>query len=403
MDGNTSVQTLISQFELMAQANASSAAPRTWSVTRNTKTELPPQPKSDNLPVKEIINRFNTQRARTQSEPMQRMQKRNEPAVEPEEETPVAKLTATTTLGVYKSLTVNTSVSVDEDDSTPFNTYENESDAESTITTKYRCYISVPRSPSAYSTASTGSLDSLLSSLDMFLPELLQASGESSPEIIRSIKPTTYRSRRSSLPENLQSIRTSKLVPPTSYRRASLTGKPSSAATKQSSISAPKSRRSSPPNPPLVAPAPARPRRSSLSAATILPTAKSTRRFSDSARGAPPAESSPRARSRSKSSGVPRYLDYDSSPRFMATKAMNRERRRQLEERNRSLAANKIKNLSTNATRKPRTPEWQGRLDQVRSRLFDNKEDNQTGYQSHAAKTKGTASRRHSTSSHSRS
>ncbi|KAK1948306.1 hypothetical protein P3T76_000596 [Phytophthora citrophthora] len=376
MDGNTNVQTLISQFELMAQVNATSAAPRSWSVTRNSMTELPPQPKSDNSPVKEIINRINTQRARTQSEPIQRVQKREQPVKEPKQEEHETKITIPT-LKVYKSLSVNT--------------FEHDNDVESTASTttiRPRCYLTVPRSPSTYSTASTGSLDSLLSSLDMFLPDLLLASRESSPELCRSAKPTSHHSRRSSLPESLQSTRTTKLILPTSYRRASLTGK--------LSVPAPKSH----PNQPLLAPTPARTRRSS---STIPPTAKSTRRFSDSARDAPPVTSSPRARNRSKSTCIPRYMDYDSSPRFMATKARNVERRRQLEERNRSLAADKVKHLNTNVTRKPRTPEWQGRLDQVRSRLFDNKDDNQSGFQSHAVKPKGTAPRRRSTSSHSRS
>ncbi|KAG1703104.1 hypothetical protein DVH05_008016 [Phytophthora capsici] len=383
MDDNMNVQTLISQFELMAQANASSAAPRTWSVTRNSMVELPPQPKSDNSPVQRIINRINTHRARTQSEPMHRMHKREQPAKKSEEEeleTQVATLT-TPTPEVYKSLTVNT--------------FEIDSDVESTTSTstiKSRSYLAVPRSPSAYSTTSTGSLDSLLSSLDMFLPDLLLASRESSPELCRSAKPTSYNSRRSSLPESLQSTRSTKLIPPTSYRRASHTGKPSSAPTKQSLIPAPKSH----PNQPLLAPKPSRPRRSS----TVPPTTKSTRSFSDSA---PPVSLSPRTRSRSGSPYVPRYMDYDSSPRFIATKARNMERRRQLEERNRSLSADKVKHLSTNATRKSRTSEWQGRSDQPRSRLLNSTEDDQTGHQSHAAKSKTTAPRRRSTSSNCRS
>ncbi|RLN49447.1 hypothetical protein BBJ29_000083 [Phytophthora kernoviae] len=54
---------------------------------------------------------------------------------------------------------------------------------------------------------------------------------------------------------------------------------------------------------------------------------------------------------------------------------MNLERRRQLEERNRNLAADKAKQLNSRTTRRPQTPERQGRLDQVRSRLFDFQND----------------------------
>ncbi|KAG7393633.1 hypothetical protein PHYPSEUDO_007470 [Phytophthora pseudosyringae] len=334
MDGTSSVQTLIDQFELMAQANA---APRTWSATRYTKSALS---KPGNSPL----------RTRTQSEPVQMTQKTEEPDAEPAEEvqeTPVAKPTTTPTkLAVYKSLTVDTAQ------------YDDDNDA--TYTPKCTCYSTVPRSPSTYSTTSTGSLDSLLSSLDIFLPELLQATGEPSAEIV---KPANHRSRRSSLPENLQSTNTSKLIPPPSYRRASLTPKQSSTATAKASTKPRRSSLYAPKNALAVAPTPARPRRSSLSATMVPSTVK------QSARGAPRLVPSPRARRRSNSSSVSRYMDYDSSPRFAATKAMNLERRRQLEERNRSLAAAK-------SARRPCTPEWQSRLDRVRSRLFDANDDN---------------------------
>jgi hypothetical protein len=388
MDGiTTSVKTLIDQFELMATANAATtapAAPRSWSISRSEKTTLSAaQPKSDNSPMK------NTEEANEAAEPAE-----EQPS---EEEAQVAK---PTTPIKYKTLTVKTAESDDDDDTKTCNSCEDESDADSTTTTKSTCYSTVPASPSSYSTASTGSLDSLLSSLDMFLPELLQASGETSAEISKIAKRTVYRSRRSSLPESLQTTTTSKLVPPTSYRRASLTGQPSSLTTKKEvAPTAAKSRRSSlyaQKN--LTAATPARPRCSSLSATMVPPpSAKSTRRFSESARGAPPVVTSPRARSRSGSSSLPRYMDYDSSPRFAATKAKNMERRRQLEERNRNLAADKAK---PKTARKPRTPEWQGRLDQVRSRLFDAKDD----ASSHASKTKATTttSRRRSTSNHAR-
>ncbi|KAG3204442.1 hypothetical protein PC128_g1918 [Phytophthora cactorum] len=334
MDCTTSVQTLIDQFELMAQNSAKSAVPRTSSsVTRNTKVALP---KTDNSPVKEIINRFNTQHTHTQSELVQIAQKMEEPAGEPiegEQDIVVAMPATLTKVNVYKCLTVSTLQSNGEDGATILNSYEDESDAESTSTFKPTRYSAGPCSPSTYSTASTSSLDSLLSSLDMFLPELLQASSETSPKIAKIVKPTVYRSRRTSLLENLQSTKASKLVPPTAYRRSTLTRKPSSYPI-------------------------------------------------------------PVARHHSSSSPVSRYMDYDSSPRFAATKAMNVERRRRLEERNRNLAADKVMRSDS----RPRTPEWQGRLDQVRSQLFDGKENNQ----SYAAKAKGTASRRHSSSSYPR-
>ncbi|KAG6609556.1 uncharacterized protein IUM83_00437 [Phytophthora cinnamomi] len=401
-----SVQTLIDQFELMAQVNSASAAPRSWSVAGSKKTTaLPPQPKSDNSPVKEIIERFNTQRARTQSEPVRMLQKTEEtpetaePAEEKQPEEDAESKPATPTKpAVYQNLTVKTLQSDDEDDAKTLNSYEDESDADSTTTAKSTCYSIVPRSPSSFSTASTGSLDSLLSSLDMFLPEFLQASGETSSETSKIVKPTAYYPRRSSLPENLQLTTTSKLIPPTSYRRASLTGKSSSSATKDAGIPAvPKPRRSSvytAKNPIPAVSTPARPRRASLSATMApAPAIKSTRRFSESARGAQPVVTSPRARGRSISTSVPRYMDYDSSPRFAATKARNMERRRQLEERNRNLAADNGKHAFSKTPQRPRTPEWQGRLDQVRSRLFDFKEDNQS------RSAKATSTRRHSTSS----
>ncbi|EGZ28136.1 hypothetical protein PHYSODRAFT_293744 [Phytophthora sojae] len=402
---SSSVQTLIDQFELMAQANAEPAAPRSWSVAGSKRTALPPQPTSDNSPIKEIIYRLNTQRARARSDPVQIVCKPEEthevaePAEEqsPEEEaeskpeTPIKPV-------VYKSLTVKTLQSDDEDDAKTLNSYDGESDADSTATIKSTRYSIVPSSPSSFSTASTGSLDSLLSSLDMFLPEFLQASGETSSETSKIVKPAVYRSRRSSLPENPQSKTTSKLIPPTAYRRASLTGKSSSSTKETGILAAPKPRRSSlytAKNPVPVASTPARPRRASLSATMVPPAVKSARRFSESARGAQPVDTSPRARTRSNSTSVPRYMDYDSSPRFAATKARNLERRRQLEECNRNLAADKGKQTHTTSKtpRRPRTPEWQGRLDQVRSRLFDSKEDNKS------RAPKATSTRRHSTSS----
>ncbi|KAG3121055.1 hypothetical protein PI125_g624 [Phytophthora idaei] len=342
MDCTTSVQTLIDQFELMAQNSAKSAVPRTSSsVTRNTKVALP---KTDNSPVKEIINRLNTQHTHTQSELVQIAQEMEEPAGEPiegEQDIVVAMPATLTKVNVYKCLTVSTLQSNGEDGATILNSYEDESDAESTSTFKHTRYSAGPCSPSTYSTASTSSLDSLLSSLDMFLPELLESSSETSPKIAKIVKPTVYRSRRTSLPKNLQSTKASKLVPPTAYRRSTLTRKPSSTTTKESS-----------------------------------------------------SYPIPVARNHSSSSPVSRYMDYDSSPRFAATKAMNVERRRRLEERNRNLAADKVMRSDS----RPRTPEWQGRLDQVRSQLFDGKENNQ----SYAAKAKGTASRRLSTSSYPR-
>ncbi|GMF11659.1 unnamed protein product [Phytophthora lilii] len=290
MDGSSTVQTLIDQFELMAQANAAPTAPRTWSVTRCSKTALPPQPKSDNWPVKEIIERLNTQRGRTQSEPAQMTRKCEEsvevsvePALEEsleEEAMPAAKPVTPTKPAVYRNLTVKT-LRADDDDDKTINSYEDESDADSTTTTKSTCYSAIPPSPSSYSTASTGSLDSLLSSLDIFLPDLLQVSGEASSEVSKIVKPKVYHTRRSSLPDHLQSTATSKLIPPTSYRRASLTGRSASTAREQEA--APKSRRSSlytSKNQAQVPSTPARPRRSSLSATIVPPAVKSMRRFS---------------------------------------------------------------------------------------------------------------------------
>ncbi|KAE9045991.1 hypothetical protein PR003_g2728 [Phytophthora rubi] len=394
---SSSVQTLIDQFELMAQTNAAPAAPRSWPVAGAKKTALPPQPKSDNSPVKEIIDYLNTQRARTQSEPVQMLQKTettpevSEPAKEQPPEEEAESKPATPTKFALKNLTVKTLQFDDDDDTKTLNSYDDESDADSTMTTKSTCYSIVPRSPSSFSTASTGSLDSLLSSLDMFLPEFLQPPGETSSESM-IIKPTVYHSRRSSLPENLQPTPTSKLIPPTSYRRASLSGKSPSVTNETGIPTAPKPRRSPlymSRNPAPAASTPARPRRASLSATMAPPPTKSTRRFSESTGGAQPVV----ARGRSNSTSVPRYMDYDSSPRFAATKARNLEHRRQLEERSRNLAADKSNHAASKTPRRPRTPEWQGRLNQVRSRLFDSKEDNQS------RATKATTTRRHSTSS----
>ncbi|GMF15865.1 unnamed protein product [Phytophthora fragariaefolia] len=400
MVGSTSsVQTLIDQFELMAQTNGVPAAPRSWSVAGSKKAELPPQPKSHNSTVNGGSSSIGKQRPRTQSAPVQMLLETeeipevDEPAEEPEQESEEeieSKPVTPAKPAVYRNLTIKTLESDDDDDTKTLNSYEGESDADSTA--KSTSYTIVPRSPSSFSTASTGSLDSLLSSLDMFLPECLQASRETSSDISKLVKPTVCHSRRSSLPENLQSIKNPKLIPPTSYRRASLTGKSSSSITKETGIpTLPKSRRSSlytAKDAASVSSTQAIPRRASLSSVVAPPTARSTRRFSESARGAPAVVASPRA-TRSNAMSLPRYMDYDSSPRFAATKARNLERRRQLEERNRNLTADKCKYAASKTPRRPRTPEWQGRLDQVRSRLFD---DNL----SRAAKT--TTTRRQSTS-----
>ncbi|OWZ23556.1 hypothetical protein PHMEG_0001536 [Phytophthora megakarya] len=362
----------------MAQSNVE-PAPHSWSVSGSKKITLPPQPKSDNSPVKEIIQRLNMLRTRTQSEPVHLTQKTEEEA-QPVKESTAEKheldvqLTTPTKPATYKRFPVETSEPEDLTNSSKI-------DIESTTTKTCRYYSTVPRSPSVYSTASTGSLDSLLSSLDIFLPEILQATGEYSPEVAKMAK---SHSRRSSLPEKLQSENPSKLVLPTSHRRSS------------SSIPAPKSRCSSQcasNNTASIAPQRTRPRHSSLSA-IMMPLAKPTRRFTQSARSTPPI-SSPCARSRSNSSS--RYLEYDSSPRFAATKALNIERRRQLEERNRHLAALRIKHSHSNISLRPRTSEWQGRLDQVRSRLFDFKDNSQA-----VVKAKTTTSRRRTASSQAR-
>lgn len=332
MDGSTSVQRLIDQFELMAQTNSKSAAPCTWSTTRNTKAPLPkPDGSHHDSPVEEIMNCFYKQHTQTTDEPDE---KAIQDAVDVIPATP-AKPT------IYRGLTINIlqptdDVTAYEDGSTPI---------------KSTYYLAMPRSPSTYSTASTCSLDSSLSSLDMFFPELLQASGRTASE-------TT----------NLHSTKASKLAPPPLYRCATLTEKP---MKKPSNLAS-------------AAPMSARPRRSSLSSSMVPSTANSTHCFSEG------ACNTLCARSYSSSSPVARYMDYDRSPRFAATKAMNVERRRRLQERNRNIAFNKVMRSEI----KPRTPEWQGRLDHVRSRLFDLKENNQ----SLTSKAKKTASRRHSTS-----
>ncbi|CAI5747383.1 unnamed protein product [Peronospora destructor] len=70
---------------------------------------------------------------------------------------------------------------------------------------------------------------------------------------------------------------------------------------------------------------------------------KSTSLLFKSARGA--VGSSRPVKTLSNSSSSPRYMNYASSPRYSATKAWNIERRRQLEEHNCSLAADKAKLL----------------------------------------------------------
>ncbi|ETI37577.1 hypothetical protein F441_16280 [Phytophthora nicotianae CJ01A1] len=365
MNCTTSVQARIDQFELMAQTNAKSGIPHIGPMTRL---------KIDNSLVKEIINRLDAQHTPTHSEFLQMMFE--ELAEEPTEK---EQDIAPTKPVVYKSLMVNTLQSDNEDDDTAFNSYEDESVAESTTSFKSTRYSGVPRSPSTYSTASTSSLDSLLSSLDMFVPELLQASGRASPDFNKNVKPTVYRSRRTSFPENLQ-------VTEVHHQRATLKETPL-ITTNESSIPAPKARRSSlytSKKPASVAP---RSRCSSFSAAKVPPT-------TEVACSTPPVVPPHRAKSHSNSSPVARYMDYESSPRFAAMRAMNVERRRRLEERNRALATAKSKRRYS----KPRTPEWQKGLDQIHTQVFACKQNNQ----SHSAKTESTISRRHSTSTYPR-
>ncbi|KAG7401604.1 hypothetical protein PHYBOEH_000136 [Phytophthora boehmeriae] len=292
LSGSANVQMLIDKFELMAQANAAAKAPR---LTRSAAA------------------------------PEAHAAKRN-------------------------ALTIKTLESDDEDDTKTVNSYEDESDVESALCyTKY--YSAVPRSPSSFSTASTTSLDSLLSSLDMFLPELLQASSNNT----RRAKPLVA----------------PKLLPPATYRRSSL----SSSTTIKAVVPTTTNPRRSAQYPKTAAPAlPAirRCRRCSLSATSTPPVIKSARRLSDLTRGSPPmVAESPRTH-RSESTPVPRYLAYDQSPRFADKKARNLERRRQLEERNRNLTAVHLSNM---AARWSQSPQRQGCLDQVRSRLFDFQDD----------------------------
>ncbi|RLN71160.1 hypothetical protein BBJ28_00000213 [Nothophytophthora sp. Chile5] len=463
MDGDmnvpTHVQSLIYKFEhLRAGQSAPASAPlafsgRARSTSVSARASLPPlQPSSTgSSAVQDIIRRMNAQRAARASQKALRLRTQSEPFQVPEEpaataagpmsapspkETPVPKPAPQP---VPASLpAVATAVPVvaakvlepeDEDDSKTLNSEEEpESDPESTTTLQSTDFkLVVPRSPSSFSTASTGSLDSLLNSLDSFLPELLLASGEVSVEAIKDANSTARHTRRSSLPEILQRPMPVKQTPSALMpsRRASISGKSRSAATKAmavptavpsrrasisgSRLTAPKavempvatSRRSSLRGKSAV-PAVAKARRSSIST-TNAPSFDSTRRFTQSARGAPPIViTSPRAsttrnRSDSTPGPVPRYLDYDHSPRYAATKAMNIERRRLLEERSRNLAADKVKHLNSKTARRPRSPDWQGRLDQVRSRLFDSQDEPQresmSENQSRIVKPKATAAR----------
>ncbi|CAH0488889.1 unnamed protein product [Peronospora farinosa] len=282
MESATNVKTLIDQFELMARANAVSSAPGSQSVSTFKKTT---QLKADNLLVKKNIQHMITNYSRTPSKPVQMIQNA-EKAVEPVEDLSREKeevlCNTSRKASFYKRLTVHTSAKYD---TTALDSYD------STFCSK------VPRSPS-YSTASTCSLDSLLSPQDSILHELLQKPGETNTEVVS-------RSRRPARDENLQLTTTSKWIPATSNRRSLLVRKPPFMTKKESSIPVPKS--------------------TSLSS-------KSTRSAVVSSRP---------VKSLSNISSSPRYMNYASSPRYSATKAWNIERRRQLEERNRSLAIDK--------------------------------------------------------------
>ncbi|CAH0517056.1 unnamed protein product [Peronospora belbahrii] len=279
MEISTSVQTLINTFELMTQANAVSASvSRSRSASGFKKT----LPNADNTPVTTFVERMKTQHSCIQSkvtELNQKAEKAVEPQKELEKETEEDSAATSIKSAAYKGLTINTS-----------NKYD--------TTVRDSCnstfYSMASHTPSAYSTASTCSLDSLLSSSDL-LPEELQVSSMTRPEIV-------VKRSRPTLDEHSQQQTASKLTAPTC---SVLIRKPLSTKKKESS---------------------------NLGSKSTCRSSKSTRNV---------MVPSPLARTLSTSSSSPRYMDYDSSPRYAATKAWNMERRRQLEERNRSFAANK--------------------------------------------------------------
>ncbi|KAI9907313.1 hypothetical protein PsorP6_004366 [Peronosclerospora sorghi] len=270
------------------------------------------EPKSDNALVKDIIERMNTQQFRTKSVPNQtilhctKAAERKEQAEE-NENSPVDTLSKAV---IYKTLTINTQ---DENDTM---THHSNGIFKSTF------YSNALRSPSACSTASTGSIDSRYNSLDICSPELQHPSREISASVSKIVKPVVYRSRPSTPPITLQRMPNAKLTSRDVNQRNVPANK--SPLTKEivSSIPVPRSKRGS----------------------SQTPYNKT-----------PPSSSS-----------TPRYMNYDNSARFAATKAWNKERRRLLEERNRNLATKKVQPRTSKSPRKPRTPDYQGCINQMR-------------------------------------
>ncbi|CAI5711811.1 unnamed protein product [Hyaloperonospora brassicae] len=314
MEGSGSVQTLIDRFERLARANAAAPGPPSRTLLTWKKTVMPALRDS---PVKRIIGRMNRQRSSALSTPVHTVAEKEEETAAPDKEPLDGEETAEhaedrmdeegtaelvrkplqeeeraradlcKSVGC-KDLTVE---ELDVDDTTPCSPYD---------TIKTSLFAMAPRSPSASSTASTGSLDSLFNS-----PDQLQSAGETSAEGCKPVRPAAVDCSRCSFRyDNRQPTTTSKLVPPTIYRRCMLTRKPSCTTT--------------------IVPAHKTPRQSSQSAQEVVASSSSIR-----TRIAP--------------SSIPRYMDYDSAPRFAATKAWNMERRRQLEERNRTQAAKKVR------------------------------------------------------------
>uniref|UniRef100_A0AAV1T6S5 Uncharacterized protein n=1 Tax=Peronospora matthiolae TaxID=2874970 RepID=A0AAV1T6S5_9STRA len=338
MEGSESVQTLIDRFERMARAHVSPPASNSRFVSkRKTRAML----ESSDLPVKNIIHCMNRQRLCGLPTPVHMVAEQEKETVEvrekvlDEEESAKSKeellkeggteLTGEELLDVkdaaeelwgeeetpepeeevldgdeqeaaradpYGSVACKDRAAdtLHPDDTTTHSSYD---------TIKSAFYDIAPCSPSASSTASTGSLDSFFNSFDSCLPEQLQTAGETSAEGFRAVRPAAIDcSRRSTFYEDRRPVMTSKLTPPIQYRRRMLTRMPSSTNT------------------------------------TVLAyKSESPRPFLKSERGV--TASSPSTRTPSTSSSTPRYMDYDSAPRFVATKAWNMERRRQLEERHR--------------------------------------------------------------------
>lgn len=275
MVSTTSVQTLISQFELMIQATAVPKAPSTWPVTKKTVSALS---------RKTVVKKESIAGAKP----------------------------AKTKFADFKCLTIATLKSQDEND------------AELTTKLNTMCYLHMPRSPSAYSTTSTASMDSLLSSREMSASDLQHSSGEVSTNSPKVVKSTTKQSKVYSLANSPQST---KLVSRTSCQRGILNQKPLSAKMEKSS---------------RLAPVPTNARRSSLS---------SDKATSISTRTNPPRSTYNHAESRRTSMPTSRYMNYDSSPRFAATKTMNLERRRKLEKRKRNIAVDPVEYLGSRTAR----------------------------------------------------